>query len=49
MKLFKNNIYINSTEEPNKINKLKEDKEIFFYQLYKGYVVNSILCNLIEN
>lgn len=49
MKLFKNNIYVNSTEEPNIINKLKEDKEIFFYQLYKGYVVNSILCNLIEN
>lgn len=47
MKLFKNNIYINSTEEPSKINKLKKDKEIFFYQLYKDYVVNSMICKSI--
>ena len=44
MKLFNNNIYVNSTNESNRINKLKNNDEIFFYELNKGYVINSIFC-----
>lgn len=44
MKLFKNNIFINSTEEPSRISKLKNDKDVLFYTLDKGYIVNDLFC-----
>lgn len=44
MELFNNDVFINTTEEPSIISKLKNDKEIHFYNIDKNYIINDLLC-----